>query len=663
MTARTYWRLLRPWKRQLGVALGAAVGAVLCSVTLAGTAAWLIATAAGRVPVLTLLVAIVAVRACGFGRAALTYLQRLSGHDAVLQMLGVVREQLVFGLAALIRRGAVRPGDADALARVTADVDDLQDALLRGVLPYVSSVVVSICAVLAAAVMLPAAGAALAGCLLIAVLLVPLLSARSAATGEALAVCLRADRDRRIAEMLDSAADLVVTGRWADAADDLAAADRADLLVRRRHSTAAGLTVAVAVLAAGAAGLLAAAMGLSAVHAGRLDPVLLAVLVLMPFALTDPLAASGECARAIGRTRAAAGRVLQLVEAAGVDVEGDIGGDADDAIRADDGCRPRVAAPVIRLHAVCARWPGTTRDALHDIDLELRPGTSVAVVGPSGSGKSTLIAVLLGLLPIRSGVITIDGRPATGEQLRALMSWLPADPHLFDSTIERNIRIGLPRVELAAVESACEAAGLTGWLRRLPNGSATKVGERGLAVSGGERQRIALARALLVDRPVLLADEPAAHLDGPTADAVTVSVLARDPLRCTVLVTHREADLGSVDAILRLEPGQGQPPSIQDQRAAGVSAGEHADPAAGRLGDGDVDRGLRPAVQAQLGQYNGDRVLDCLLGDAEPQADLAIGEPAADLVQHLLFARSKGSDHGTDFSSTSCRSSTFGRML
>ncbi|MDQ2845984.1 MAG: thiol reductant ABC exporter subunit CydC [Actinomycetota bacterium] len=570
MTVRTYWRLLRPWKRQLAVALGAAVGAVLCSVTLAGTAAWLIATAAGRVPVLTLLVAIVAVRACGFGRAALTYLQRLSGHDAVLRMLGVVREQLVFGLAALIRRGAVRPGDADALARVTADVDDLQDALLRGVLPYLSSVVVSLCAVLAAAVLLPAAGAALAGCLLIAVLLVPLLTARSAATGEALAVRLRADRDRRIAEMLDSAADLVVTGRWDDAAADLAAADRADLLVRRRHSTAAGLTVAVAVLATGLAGWLAAAIGLSAVHAGRLDPVLLAVLVLMPFALTDPLAASGECARAIGRTRAAAGRVLQLVEAAtGNDPEIGMGADDGGAIGPEGASLTRVAMPVIRLHAVCARWPGSSRDDLHDINLELRAGNRVAVVGPSGSGKSTLIAVLLGLQPIRSGVITIDGRPATGEQLRSLMSWLPADPHLFDSTIERNIRIGIPTAELAAVDSACAAAGLTAWLRRLPNGSATKVGERGLAVSGGERQRIALARALLADRPVLLADEPAAHLDGPTADAVTASVLARDPLRCTVLVTHREADLGSVDAALRLELGQDQPASIQDQRASG----------------------------------------------------------------------------------------------
>lgn len=95
----------------------------------------------------------------------------------------------------------------------------------------------------------------------------------------------------------------------------------------------------------------------------------------------------------------------------------------------------------------------------------------------------------------------------------------------------------------------------------------------------------------------------------------------------------------------------------------GDSAGEHGDPAAGRLGDGDVDRRLRPAVQAQLGQHNGDRVLDRLLGDAEPRADLAIGEPATDLVQHLLFARSKGSDRVTDVSSTRCKGSTFGRML
>jgi thiol reductant ABC exporter CydC subunit len=435
MNVGVFWRLLRPWKRQLFVALAAAVAAAACAVALTTTAAWLIATAAGRVPVLTLMVAIVAVRACGIGRGVLRYVERLAGHDAVLRMFGAIREQAVIGLASRLGRGEVRLGDADALARSTSDVDDLQDALLRGVLPYLSAVVVAGGASAAAIAILPSAGLALAALLLVAVVIVPALGARAAARREADAVRARADRDRRIGEILDGVDDLLLAGGWEAALADLDAADRRERRQRARRADAAGWVVAVAVVATGTGCLLAASWGTVAAGAGSLDPVLLAVLVLLPLALTDLVAEAGECGSAIGRTAAAGARVAALLDATGPEPVGPILEDA-----------KTHAAPTIRLRQVSARWPGTDRDAISGVDLVLRPGSRVAVVGPSGSGKSTLVAVLLGLLPVRSGSITIDGRDVTHEPaaLRELMSWLPAEPHLFDSTIDRNIRLGRP---------------------------------------------------------------------------------------------------------------------------------------------------------------------------------------------------------------------------
>lgn len=554
MTLLWLWLLLRPWRRQLLLALAAAVGAAICAVALTTTAAWLIATAAGRVPVLTLMVAIVAVRACGIGRGVLRYVERLAGHDAVLRMFGAIRERAVTGLASRLGSGEVRLGDADALARATSDVDDLQDAVLRGVLPYVSTVVVALGASVAAIALLPSAGLALAAVLLVAVVLVPSAGARAAAQREEAAVDTRSSRDRRIAEILAGVDDLLAAGGWDAALADLDVADRAERKQRGRRASAAGWVVTVAVLCTGIGCLLAATWGTLAVDAGQLDPVLLAVLVLLPLALTDLVADAGECGSAIGRTAAAGARVLELLELGSATTKNAAATGASESAEQLDV----EVAPTIRLHRVSARWPGTDRDALTDVDLLLRPGDRVAVVGPSGSGKSTLVAVLLGLLPIRSGSITVDGRDVTHDPqaLRPLMSWMPAEPHLFDSTIDRNLRLGRPDADDLEVHNACAAAGIGDWMDRLPDGAATKVGAQALAVSGGERQRIALARALLADRPVLLADEPAAHLDGLTADAVTASVLGADPRQTVLLVTHRESDLSEVDNILRLHrPG------------------------------------------------------------------------------------------------------------
>jgi ABC-type transport system involved in cytochrome bd biosynthesis fused ATPase/permease subunit len=215
--------------------------------------------------------------------------------------------------------------------------------------------------------------------------------------------------------------------------------------------------------------------------------------------------------------------------------------------------------PHVRLRGVCARWPAADRDALSGIDLDLYPGQRTVVVGESGSGKSTLLAVLLGFLTPTAGTITVDGIDAAQldpDEWRTMFGWCDQRAYLFDSSLAENVRLARPGADGAQIAAALAAAGAGDWLAGLPDGLDTRVGEHGQAVSGGERQRIALARAVLADRPVLLADEPAAHLDPAVADAVTNLILRPTTDRCVVLVTHRPDDVRLADVVVRLERGR-----------------------------------------------------------------------------------------------------------
>jgi ABC-type transport system involved in cytochrome bd biosynthesis fused ATPase/permease subunit len=189
--------------------------------------------------------------------------------------------------------------------------------------------------------------------------------------------------------------------------------------------------------------------------------------------------------------------------------------------------------------------------------VDLPPGRRVALVGSSGSGKSTAAALLARLLDPVAGRVTLNGmdlRSFTGDQVRQVVTLLDSEAHLFDTTIEANLRLGRPSATPEELRAALAAARLTGWVDSLPDGLATRVGEDGGFVSGGERRRLALARALLRDTPVLVLDEPTEHLDEATARAITEDLLAATRDRTVVLVTHRPHGLDLVDDVITL-PG------------------------------------------------------------------------------------------------------------
>ncbi|MGW5419914.1 thiol reductant ABC exporter subunit CydD [Streptomyces sp. NPDC003943] len=216
----------------------------------------------------------------------------------------------------------------------------------------------------------------------------------------------------------------------------------------------------------------------------------------------------------------------------------------------------------IELDRVTVRHAGRARPSLDAASLTVEPGETVALVGPSGAGKSTLLDVVLGFAaPEAGGTVRVGGADLGAldlEQWRSRIAWVPQRPYLFAGTIADNVRLARPDATDAAVRAALRDAGADDFVGELPDGAGTLLGEDGAGLSAGQRQRLALARAFLADRPVLLLDEPTAALDGETEAAVVDAVRRLAVGRTVLLVVHRPALLAVADRVVRLAPAEGE---------------------------------------------------------------------------------------------------------
>jgi thiol reductant ABC exporter CydD subunit len=227
----------------------------------------------------------------------------------------------------------------------------------------------------------------------------------------------------------------------------------------------------------------------------------------------------------------------------------------------DRGRRPASApraAPALALRHVTVQYPGRPAPALRGVSLAVRPGEHLALVGPSGAGKSTLLALLLGFVAPASGRVEVDGTDLgrlDPEAWRARVAWVPQRPYLFAESVADNIRLGRPDATDAEVRAAARAAFADRFIGELPRGYDTLLGEQGAGLSAGQRQRVALARAFLKDAPVLLLDEPTAHLDPESEAAVTRATVALMRGRTAVVVAHRRSLLAHADRVVTVRAG------------------------------------------------------------------------------------------------------------
>jgi len=367
-----------------------------------------------------------------------------------------------------------------------------------------------------------------------------LVARRGAATAERMGVAARADLSSVVVETVQIAPELVMWQATDAAADRVARlSDRLGEATRaasRWLGAARGLVLLVSGLAVG----VMAVVVHGAYERGELSGPMMALLVLLPLALAEILVPLADAGALSAHTTAAVAR-LRCLE------------------RTPPAVRDTVAtaAPTsydINVDRVRASWQGTGEPTA-EASLTLRPGERVALVGPSGSGKSTLAALLLRFLDPVSGEITMGGVPTRHmalDDVRRHTGLVDDDPHVFATTLVENVRFARPGASDDEVEVALRNARLGAWLDTLPDGLASWLGDGHAQVSGGERARIAVARSLLAAQPVLVLDEPTAHLDHATATELAGEILSGPRSRSVLWITHADPGLDLADRVVGL---------------------------------------------------------------------------------------------------------------
>ncbi|MER3388893.1 MAG: thiol reductant ABC exporter subunit CydC [Microcella sp.] len=528
---RPVLRAAMPARASVLAALALGVLAAGSAVALLATSSWLIARAAEQPPILFLGFAIVGVRAFALGRAVFRYLERTVAHDGAFRSLASLRVTIFQRLLPLAPDGVRGVRRGDLLTTLVRDVDTLQDLPLRVAQPLVSGGIVAGLAVVGVAWLSPVSGTVLALGLLLT----------SAAAFGVLHLLSRA-ADARIAPLRARLADAVLeyVTRW-EVLNAFGAAEerRASILdldgeLRRaqsRQSAAAGSVAALFTLGAGATALVTLVATEPALSTGALTGPQFALLVLVPLAVLEVAAALPLAMAAWWRVRASADRIAAAVPAR---VPPEIPGPP-----ATPAPPPASATP-LTLRGVTARWPGQSTPAMAPLDLEVGPGDRVIVEGPSGAGKSTLAHVLVRFLDHEGDYLLggVDVRRLDPDDVRRHVVLCEQSPHLFDTSIRQNLLFACDTATDADLLGVLDRVGLGQWCRER-GGLDAPVGERGRLVSGGEAQRLALARALLSSATVLVVDEPTANVDPARAEALLgelVRAIGDD--RGVVIISH-----------------------------------------------------------------------------------------------------------------------------
>lgn len=535
---RSLQPILRLFFRTKGTALLAGIATatvtVLAGIALLGLSGWFItATAIAGMSIATAVVFDVFAPAAGIRLLAILrtgsrYLERLVTHDATLAILAALREKLFRSWARPSVANTLLKRPARLLFRLTADIDALDSLYLRVVVPVGAALATALVAGIALGLMNPIFGLVVAIILLAAGLCIPLAAAcRSEKSMRRRAKGTEALRARTV-DLVAGQTELLMAGRVADQTLALARADgyiaASDRKLNRIEIiTGAGFGIVHASLLAGG---LVAVGSLMQAETIRAPAAALGMLVIL--GTMEPFSALRRGAMELGRTVLAAKRVApQLTD------------------EAEPAAPQRPAnGTAVQLNGVSVRHEGAERDALQNIALDIAAGERVAIVGTSGAGKSTLFSLLAGEIQANQGSVAV-----------LPTRLLTQRTELFQDSLRDNLRLARANAADHELMDALEAAGLGTFIRELPAGLDTMLGEGGLGLSGGQARRLALARLFLTDAPLWLLDEPTEGLDNTTAEDVLERLKTRAGSHTLLIATHIRHEARICERIIVLNQG------------------------------------------------------------------------------------------------------------
>ncbi|WP_083679714.1 thiol reductant ABC exporter subunit CydC [Paenibacillus amylolyticus] len=585
------------WRFIAVIALGTC--AALCAVLLLFTSGFLISKSALRPEnILMVYVPIVGVRAFGIFRAVFRYIERLAGHDAVLRVLADQRVKLyrILEPQALFLRSRMQTGDV--LGALADDVERLQDIYLRTVFPAVTALVMYGAAVIAFG-SIDLGFALWMG--LYMLFLVAVLPAISLKVTWKWRVRLKKDNSTLYTRLTDGVlglGDWLASGRAAEFVQQQEEVEEHVDAVRRklRRWTRWRDLIAQCVI-----GLLVVSVTLWAGNAasiGQLPAVMIAAFVLVLFPLTETLLPVGDAVEHLPQYRESLDRLKQLEGrehlpvqhgADDVDRTGEsisvvksgktMAGQPSESVPSandipDRRIRLRIPPKLradIEINRVSYRYAADDSYAVQDVSLQLPQGKRLAILGRSGGGKSTLLKLIQGALLPSAGKVLVNNMPVQtlGESVPDVIAVLNQSPHLFDTTVANNLRIGRPQATDEEIRQVAAQVGLSGLIESLPQGYDTPMLETGLRFSGGERQRIALARVLLRETPVVIFDEPTVGLDPVTERELMRTILDSLQGKTMIWVTHHLIGAEQMDELIFMENGKIAMQGSHEQLLAG----------------------------------------------------------------------------------------------
>jgi thiol reductant ABC exporter CydC subunit len=525
-----------------------------CGVGLLATSGWLITRASERPAVLSLSVAIGAVQAFSLGKGIARYLERLGVHQLSLRLLGRLRLHLFDVAVPLVPGTLGGNGTGAVLSGFVSSTELVAEGYAKSTTAAVDVTASIALGTVLAALVQPVLGAVLlAGAA--AVVALAALVGRWGRSVEQRAEVQRADLAHTVMAVARSAPELVAYGRE-DLVDDALERVRAQAAgLGARRAVAGGVARAVTALASGAALLAVVGAGLAARDSGHLAGVMLAVVTFTALAVLDQCTALPAVFAGANVACAARARLADLERTEPLVPEPPLLEPLPELLgRAD---RPASGVAAELAQAGTTTPAGTT--VLDGVSLAVAAGDHVALVGPSGAGKTSAVHTLLHFVGCRQGEARLGGvdvSTMTREDIAIQAAWVPENVHIFAASVLDNLRLARPSASEADCRHALARVGLGTWAASLPEGMATRLGTGGRVMSAGEQQRLGLARALLAGSPLLLLDEPTAHLDPATGRKVLRELLGVAEDRSALVVSHDPAVSDYVDQMVSLDAGR-----------------------------------------------------------------------------------------------------------